>query len=137
QCSVREATRAGRAPPRLDWDDAPLGLGRGRGDWVERSPGRFDSERIVCEGGCGGTGESPQLDERGRIHSARANDRVVGFNMLGGRWNHEVLLDWIDSRRSLSFVLDHLAEAQFDEELSRRWRRQPAAPPTSTKGGLV
>jgi serine/threonine protein kinase len=27
-------------------------------------------------GGSGGTGESPQLDERGRIHSARANDPV-------------------------------------------------------------
>jgi hypothetical protein len=34
------------------------------------------------------------------------------------------------SRRSLSFVLDRLAEAQFDEELSPRWRRQPGAPPT-------
>ena len=125
-----EYTTAGWVPVRLDWDNTPLDLGPGLSDWFQRSPGRFDSQRIVCEGGSGGTGESPQLDERGRIHSARANDRVVGFNMLGGRWNHEVLLDWIDSRRSLSFVLDHLAEAQFDEELSRRWRRQPAAPPT-------
>ena len=125
-----EYTTAGWVPVRLDWDNTPLDLGPGLSDWFQRSPGRFDSQRIVCEGGSGGTVESPQLDERGRIHSARANDRVVGFNMLGGRWNHEVLLDWIDSRRSLSFVLDHLAEAQFDEELSRRWRRQPAAPPT-------
>ncbi len=125
-----EYTTAGWVPVRLDWDNTPLDPGPGLRDWFQRSPGRFDSQRIVCEGGPGGTGESPQLDERGRIHSARANDRVVGFNMLGGRWNHEVLLDWIDSRRSLSFVLDHLAEAQFDEELSRRWRRQPAAPPT-------
>jgi hypothetical protein len=52
---------------------------------------------------------------------------VIGFNMLGGRWNHEVMLDWIDARRPLGFVLDHLAEAQFDEELSPRWRREPAA----------
>src|SRR5712691_8973879 len=125
-----EYTTAGWVPVRLDWDNTPLDPGPGVSDWFQRSPGRFDSQRIVCKGGSGGTGESPQLDEQGRIHSARANDRVVGFNMLGGRWNHEVLLDWIDSRRSLSFVLDRLAEAQFDEELSPRWRRQPAAPPT-------
>jgi NADPH-dependent 2,4-dienoyl-CoA reductase/sulfur reductase-like enzyme len=125
-----EYTTAGWVPVRLDWDNTPLDPGLGVSDWFQRSPGRFDSQRIVCEGGSGGTGESPQLDERGRIHSARATDRVIGFNMLGGRWNHEVLLDWIDSRRSLSFVLDHLVEAQFDEELSRRWRRQPAAPLT-------
>jgi hypothetical protein len=37
------------------------------------------------------------------------------------------MLDWIDARRPLGFVLDHLAEAQFDEELSPRWRREPAA----------
>jgi NADPH-dependent 2,4-dienoyl-CoA reductase/sulfur reductase-like enzyme len=124
-----EYTTAGWVPVRLDWDNTPLDPGPDVSDWFQRSPGRFDSQRIVCKGGSGGTEESPQLDERGRIHSARANDRVIGFNMLGGRWNHEVLLDWIDSRRSLSFVLDRLAEAQFDEELSPRWRRQPAVAP--------
>jgi len=96
---------------RLDWDNTPLDPGPGVREWFQRSPGRFDSQRIVC---------------KGVSHSAQANDRVVGFNMLGGRWNHEVLLDWIDSRRTLSFVLDHLAEAQFDEEFSRRWRRPPS-----------
>jgi len=125
-----EYTTAGWVPVRLDWDNTPLDPGPDVSDWFQRSAGRFDSQRIVCKRGSGGTGESPQLDERGRIHSARANDQVIGFNMLGGRWNHEVLLDWIDSRRSLSFVLDRLAEAQFDEELSPRWRRQPAVPPT-------
>jgi len=47
----------------------------------------------------------------------------VGFNMVGGRWNHEVLLGWIQERRPLAFVLDRLGEAQFDEELSPRWRQ--------------
>jgi NADPH-dependent 2,4-dienoyl-CoA reductase/sulfur reductase-like enzyme len=125
-----EYTTAGWVPVRLDWDNTPLDPGPDVREWFHRWPGRFDSQRIVCKGGSGGTGESPQLDERGRIHSARANERVVGFNMLGGRWNHEVLLDWIDSRRTLGFVLEHLAEAQFDEELSPGWRRPPAAPPT-------
>jgi NADPH-dependent 2,4-dienoyl-CoA reductase/sulfur reductase-like enzyme len=101
-----EYTTAGWVPVRLDWDNTPLDPGPDMRDWFQRSPGRFDSQRIVCKG-----------------------ERVVGFNMLGGRWNHEVMLDWIDSRRTLGFVLDHLAEAQFDEELSPRWRRHPGAPP--------
>jgi hypothetical protein len=50
------------------------------------------------------------------------DDRVVGFNMLGSRWNHEPLLDWIHERRPLDWVLTHLGEAQFDEELSPRFR---------------
>jgi NADPH-dependent 2,4-dienoyl-CoA reductase/sulfur reductase-like enzyme len=104
-----EYTTAGWVPVRLDWDNTPLDPGPDVRDWFQRTPGRFDSQRIVC---------------KGEIDSARENDRVVGFNMLGGRWNHELMLEWIDSRRSLAFVLDHLADAQFDEELSPRWRRR-------------
>ena len=121
-----EYTTAGWVPVKLDWDNTPLDPGPDVREWFQRAPARFDSQRIVCKGGSGGTGEPPRLDERGRIDSARANDRVVGFNMLGGRWNHEVMLDWIDARRSLAFVLDHLGEAQFNEELSPRWRRLPS-----------
>jgi hypothetical protein len=57
------------------------------------------SQRIVCKG-----------------------ERVVGFNFLGSRWDHEPLLQWIEERRSLGYVLEHLGEAQFDEELSPRFR---------------
>ena len=49
-------------------------------------------------------------------------DRVVGFNMLGSRWNHEPLLQWIHERRGLDYVLEHLAEAQFDEEFMPKFR---------------
>jgi hypothetical protein len=45
--------------------------------------------------------------------------------MLGSRWNHELFLEWIDERRGLEYVLDHLKEAQFDEEFSSRWARLP------------
>jgi NADPH-dependent 2,4-dienoyl-CoA reductase/sulfur reductase-like enzyme len=100
-----EYTTAGWVPVRLDWDNTPLEPAPDVREWFQRTPGRFDSQRIVCKG-----------------------DRVVGFNMLGGRWNHEVMLDWIDQRRRLDDVLDRLGEAQFDEELSPRWRRARAAP---------
>lgn len=60
-------------------------------------------------------------EERGRARSTvrivSQHDQVVGFNMLGRRWDHGVLVRWIDERRSLAFVLDHLGEAAFDSEL--------------------
>jgi NADPH-dependent 2,4-dienoyl-CoA reductase/sulfur reductase-like enzyme len=44
---------------------------------------------------------------------------VVGFNMLGSRWNHELFETWIRERRSLDQVLSLLHTAQFDVEFGR------------------
>ncbi len=44
------------------------------------------------------------------------DDRVLGFSMLGSRWDHTVLSRWIDEGRSLDFVRNHLDEAQYDVE---------------------
>ena len=93
-----EYTTAGWVPVLLNWDNTPMDPGPDVRTWFQRVPGRFESQRIVCKG-----------------------ERVVGFNMLGGRWNHEPMLEWIHERRSLEFVLKRLVEAQFDEELSPRF----------------
>jgi NADPH-dependent 2,4-dienoyl-CoA reductase/sulfur reductase-like enzyme len=90
-----EWTTAGTVPVSLDWDDTPMAPAPGVRSWFQRVPGRLESQRIVVEG-----------------------ERVVGFNMLGSRWNHERFLDWIRERRPLDWVLAHLGEAAFDEELS-------------------
>lgn len=45
--------------------------------------------------------------------------RVIGFNMLGSRWDNELLARWITERRSAAWVLEHLAEAQHDVEFGR------------------
>jgi len=94
-----EWTTAGWVPPRLNWDNTPLDPGPDVRTWFQRAPGAFVSQKIVLE-----------------------KDRVVGFNMLGSRWNHEPLLQWIDERRGLGWVLERLHEAQFDEEFSPRFR---------------
>ncbi len=99
-----EYTTAGWVPALLGPDDQPRDPGPGVRFWYQRVPGREESQRIVLEG-----------------------DRVVGFNMLGSRWNQEPLLRWIDERRSLDWVLPRLGEAQFDEELSPRFRIHPGA----------
>jgi NADPH-dependent 2,4-dienoyl-CoA reductase/sulfur reductase-like enzyme len=101
-----EYTTAGWVPALLNWDNTPLDPGPDVRDWFQCVPGRCASQRIVTKGG-----------------------RVVGFNMLGSRWNHVPLMEWIQQRRSLAWVLEHLGEAQFDEEFEPPWRVQAGSQP--------
>ncbi len=60
------------------------------------------------------------FEEQGRVRSTTRivlqDDRVVGFNLLGRRWDHSVLIRWLRERRRLDWVLRHLHEAGFDTE---------------------
>jgi NADPH-dependent 2,4-dienoyl-CoA reductase/sulfur reductase-like enzyme len=96
-----EYTTAGWVPVLLNWDNTPLDPGPDIHYWYRRVPGRYESQRVVLKG-----------------------ERVIGFNMLGSRWNHEPLMRWIEERRGLDYVLRHLPEAQFDEEFSPRFSRE-------------
>jgi hypothetical protein len=44
---------------------------------------------------------------------------VIGFNLLGARWNHAVLEGWIAARLGRDQVVARLHEAQFDGEFGR------------------
>lgn len=99
-----EWTTAGEVPAGIDWDDAPNAPAPGVRTWFQRVPGRTESQRIVVRDG-----------------------RVVGFNMLGSRWDHEALLRFVEDGRDLDFVLAHLREAQFDEEFTRPFAVLPGA----------
>lgn len=61
------------------------------------------------------------FEETGRVRSmtrfVTQQGRLVGFNALGRRWDHSVLCRWIEERRPLPWVLDHLHHAAFDTEL--------------------
>jgi len=46
-------------------------------------------------------------------------ERVLGFNLIGSRWDHARLQTWIEQRRSVPWVEAHLREAQFDVEFGR------------------
>jgi NADPH-dependent 2,4-dienoyl-CoA reductase/sulfur reductase-like enzyme len=99
-----EWTTAGWVPALLSFDNSPIDPGPDVRAWFQRVPDTCVSQKIVCKG-----------------------ERVVGFNMLGSRWDHSPLLQWIHERRSLEWVLQHLGEAQFDEELMPRFRVLPTA----------
>jgi NADPH-dependent 2,4-dienoyl-CoA reductase/sulfur reductase-like enzyme len=76
-------------------------------------------------------GKVVRLPEQARSFSCRIPGRdvnvriiehegaVIGFNMLGSRWNHALFEDWINERRTLEYVIDHLQLAQFDVEFGR------------------
>ncbi len=61
------------------------------------------------------------LEERGAVRSTvrlvSSEERFVGANLLGRRWDHSVLAEWIDEGRTLDWVISHLLEASFDTEL--------------------
>jgi NADPH-dependent 2,4-dienoyl-CoA reductase/sulfur reductase-like enzyme len=99
-----EWTTAGWVPATVGPEGRPVPPPPDLRTWFQRVPGRPESQRIVLRG-----------------------DRVVGFNMLGSRWNHELLLEWIEEERPLDWVLRRLGEAQFDEELSPRFRVHPGS----------
>ena len=75
-------------------------------------------------------------EETGRVRSTTRivvqDDRVVGFNLLGRRWDHTVLIRWIEERRSLGWVLRHLNAAAFDTEFVPALRATKAS---GTLGG--
>lgn len=53
-----------------------------------------------------------------RIQYRREDDAVVGFNLIGIRYRHEVCDRWIRRATPLPQVLENLAGANFDPELS-------------------
>jgi ATP-dependent DNA ligase len=89
--------------------------------------------RAWAAGGSGGT-ESPQLDERGRIHSARA--KVGSTRMPGGqsRWSQGKDLSWEPLRieRVCEVKYDHLQGDRFRHAaVFVRWR--PDKPPSECR----
>jgi NAD(P)H-nitrite reductase large subunit len=71
----------------------------GQKEWYQRIPGTWRSQRIIYKDGA-----------------------VIGFNMLGSRWDHTVLMDFIAERRSPKWVLENLHRAQFDSEFSPKFQ---------------
>jgi NADPH-dependent 2,4-dienoyl-CoA reductase/sulfur reductase-like enzyme len=54
-------------------------------------------------------------------------DRVIGINTMGVRFRHRVCEAWVAERRSLEYVLEHLAEANFDPEFFRQFEAHAVA----------
>lgn len=97
-----------------------------RGEPVEYvSPTYFNSAKFfhlewTCAGETKGPGRFRKLP--GREGSVRVIERdgvAVGFSMLGSRWNHRMLVKWVEERRRVDEVMGRLSEAQYDVEFGR------------------
>jgi NADPH-dependent 2,4-dienoyl-CoA reductase/sulfur reductase-like enzyme len=53
------------------------------------------------------------------IRIVEHDGRVTGFNMLGSRWDHNLLEQWIAERRDYAYVAERIHTAQFDPEFDR------------------
>lgn len=75
------------------------------------------------------------FEETGRVRSTtrivHQGGRVIGFNFLGRRWDHERCIRWIEERRPLAWVVEHLDEARFDTELVPPLQIPPSARPAA------
>ena len=58
--------------------------------------------------------------QRQSVRIVHTDQGVIGFNLMGIRYRHEVCEAWISEERPVDFVLDHLAEANFDPEFFDR-----------------
>lgn len=53
-----------------------------------------------------------------------AKEEVIGFNLMGIRYRHEVCDLWIKEKKDLGYVLDHLKEANFDPEFFSKHEKE-------------
>ncbi|MDB5262844.1 MAG: FAD-dependent oxidoreductase [Adhaeribacter sp.] len=66
----------------------------------------------------------PQQNKLLRINYHTLSSKVLGFNLLGIRYRHEVCERWILEEQPISYVLKHLREANFDPEFYRRHEKE-------------
>ena len=68
--------------------------------------------------------QHPQGKKSLRINYEIETGRVLGFNLLGIRYRHEICARWIKEERPITYVLQHLKEANFDPEFYRRYEKE-------------
>ena len=54
------------------------------------------------------------------------NYEVIGINLFGTRHRHDVWDRWLHEKRSLQYVIEHLAEANFDPEFFKTYEHKVA-----------
>jgi len=68
--------------------------------------------------------ESPEGEKAIRINFLKADRAVIGFNLMGIRYRHEVCDRWIRDRFSIEQVLSSLGAANFDPEFFTQYEQE-------------
>jgi NAD(P)H-nitrite reductase large subunit len=62
-----------------------------------------------------------------RINYLTQDESVIGFNVFGIRFRQVVCQKWIADKRTLSYVIEHLKEANFDPEFFKNYQSEIVA----------
>lgn len=68
--------------------------------------------------------EHPNGNHAIRIVYSEASGELIGMNLMGLRYRHKVCESWIKDKRTISYVLDHLHEANFDAEFLEKFEEE-------------
>lgn len=58
------------------------------------------------------------------FHFQTSDLKLIGVNTFGIRMRHEVWKKWLEEGKTLSYVLEHLHEANFDPEFYKRYEEE-------------
>jgi len=86
--------------------------------------GTVPSARGFRESGAPETSMWLHPDKLRSVRLVHRNGKVIGFNLMGIRFRHEVCEKWIAEERSVDWVLKRLKKAHFDPELYRTFYRE-------------
>lgn len=70
-----------------------------------------------------------------RINYRKDSQNIVGIHAFGMRLRHTTLDRWIQEKRTIQFVLEHLPEANFDPEFCRQHEKQIISQFNDENGG--
>ncbi|OQX81601.1 MAG: hypothetical protein B6D61_00385, partial [Bacteroidetes bacterium 4484_249] len=59
-----------------------------------------------------------------RLNYNTTDNSITGINVFGIRLRHEVCQQWIKEGKRLNYVLDHLADANFDPEFFKKHEKE-------------
>lgn len=57
----------------------------------------------------------------------QSSHELIGVNVFGIRLRHEMLDKWLTEKRTAEYLIEHLADANFDPEFYRQYEREIAA----------
>ncbi len=79
--------------------------------------------------------ESPEGEKSIRINYRKADRAVIGFNLMGIRYRHEVCDRWIRDRADIEHVLQDLGAANFDPEFFTQYEQELLGVYNRSNGG--
>ena len=61
------------------------------------------------------------------MYDANDNNRLLGINLLGIRYRHDVCDLWLREKRDLKYAVEHLNAVNFDPEFFKKYEKEVVA----------